>query len=54
MALINCKAELKLKWTNHCILSASGNDDDDPNSNNTIKDTTLYIPVVTLSAKDNQ
>ena len=26
MSLINCKAELKLKWTKHCVLSAAGND----------------------------
>ena len=25
MALINCKVELKLKWTNYCVLSAAGN-----------------------------
>ena len=54
MSLINCKVELKLKWTNHCVLSENGNDNDDTNSNNiilTIKDTKLYV--VTLSAKDN-
>ena len=28
MALINCKVELKLKWTKHCVLSAGGNDND--------------------------
>ena len=57
MSLINCKVELKLKGTNHWVLSANGNDNDDANSNNiifTIKVTKLYIPVVTLSAKDNQ
>ena len=51
------KVELKIKWTNHCVLWAKGNDDDDANSNSiiiTIKDTKLYVPVVTLSAKDNQ
>ena len=25
MPLINCKVELKLKWKQHCILSADGN-----------------------------
>ena len=38
-------------------MSAHGNDNDDANSNNIIftrKDTTLYVLVVTLSAKDNQ
>ena len=56
MPLINCKAELKFKWTKHYVLAADGNDNDDMNSNNTftIKITKLYVPVVTLSAKDNQ
>ena len=38
-------------------MSANGNDNDDDNSNNiifTIKYTKLYLPVVTLSEKDNQ
>ena len=26
MTLVNCKAELKLKWTNYCVLSGAGND----------------------------
>ena len=57
MSLINCKIRLKLKWTKYCFLSAAGADNVDANSNNiifTIKDTKLYIPVVTLSARDNQ
>ena len=39
MPLINCKVELKLKWTKFCVLSAGGND----NLNNvfTMKDTQL-------------
>ena len=57
MPLINCKVKLKLKWINHCFLSVIGNYNDDANSNNitfTIKDTKLYVRVITLSAKDNQ
>ena len=57
MRLINCKVELKLKLTNDCILSANGNDNDDASSNNiifNIKDTKIYVPVVTLPAKDNK
>ena len=58
MPLINCKVELKLKWTRNCVLSVGDND----NLNNidsdriifTIKDTKLYVPVVTFSARDNQ
>ena len=45
-----------------CVLSAAGNENqsDKDNNNNvnniifTIKDTQIYVPVVTLSAKDNQ
>ena len=57
MPSINCKVELKLKWTKYCVLSAAGADSDNANPNNiifTIKDTKSYVPVVTLSAKDNQ
>ena len=42
MPLINCKAELELKWTKHCVLNAAGPDNNDANSNNiifTIKET---------------
>ena len=57
MPLTNCKVELKLKWSNYCVLSAVGNDNANGNDDNiifTIKDTKLYVPVVTLSARDNQ
>ena len=57
MPLINCKVELKLRWTKHCVLSPAGNDNANCNDDNiifTIKDTKLYLPVVTLSARDNQ
>ena len=60
MPLINCKAELKLTWTKYCVLSAGGTENvinEDANANNiifTIKDTKLYVPVATLSARDNQ
>ena len=41
--LINCKIELKLKWTKYCVLSANGNDNNNDNNNDkkiifTIKD----------------
>ena len=60
MPLINCRVELKLKLTKYCVLFVAGNEDnlnDDANADNiifTIKDTKLYVPTVTLSAKDNQ
>ena len=57
MPLINCKVELKFKWTKYCDLSAAGNDNTNANSNNiifTLNDTKLYVQVVTLSARENQ
>ena len=56
MPLINCKTELKLKWKKYCILSTNGNDsakdkDDANNISFTIKNTKLYVFVVTFSAK---
>ena len=56
MPLINCKIEVKLKWTKNCLLSAAGDDNTNANLNNiifTMKDAKLYLPFVTLSAKDN-
>ena len=59
MPLINCKVELKLRRTKHCVLSVA--DTDNANGNNddnniifAIKYTKLYVPVVTLSARDNK
>ena len=61
--LINYKVDLKLNWTKYYILSAAGADNNNGNVNDTvsgnnitftIKDTKLYVPVVTLPSKDNQ
>ena len=57
MPLINCKVELKLQSVKHCVFSAAGADNGNANSNNiifTIKYTKLFVPVVTLSTRDNQ
>ena len=57
MPLINCKVELKLKWTKYFVLSEASADNVNNDSNNiifTIKDSKLYVPVLTLSARDNQ
>ena len=52
------KIELKLKLTKYCVLSAAGAGNNDPTNSNSIifttKETKLYVPVVILSAKDNQ
>ena len=58
--LINSKEELNLKWKKYCVLFAARNDnlnnnDYDNNDINiifTIKNITLYAPVVTLSSRD--
>ena len=57
--LINPKAESKLRWANQYVLSiASTANANDKNNDNgvifAIKDTKLYISLVTLSARDNQ
>ena len=56
MPLISYKVELKLKWTKYCVLSVAGNENGNDGNNIifTIKDTKLYVPLVTLPAKDNQ
>ena len=57
MPKINCKVELKLKWTKYCALSAAGADNTNANPSNiifTIKDTRLFFSVVTFTAKDYQ
>ena len=64
MPSINCKVKLKLKWTKYRIFSTAGtenvineNTNANTNANNiifTIKETKLYVPDVTLSAKDNK
>ena len=57
MLLINCKVELKLNWTKYCVLSAACNGNANANLNNiifSIKNTKLYVPVITLSARGNQ
>ena len=57
MPPINCKVELKLKWTYPCVLFGFCADNNDPNPNNvifSIRDTKLYVSFVTLLAKDKQ
>ena len=59
MSLINCRIEIKLKWTKYYVLAVLGkeNDNADVDCNNnifTIKDTKLYLSVVTLSTEDNE
>ena len=47
MLLINCKIHLELSWTKDCVLANT-------NANTRFKiNTNLYVPIVTLSSKDN-
>ena len=48
MPLINCKAELSLKWYENYILSSAGTA-----ATFAITDTKLYVPIVTLKIEDN-
>ena len=52
MPLINCKIHLELNWTKDCILSNISNTDNTTTSFK-ITSTKLYVPIVTLSTKDN-
>ena len=48
MPLINCKVSLILKWSSTCVITTSTGE-----RKFKITDTTLYVPVVTLSTQDN-
>ena len=53
--LINCKVELKFKWTKYCDLASNITENPNANCNNiifTMKDTKLCASVVTSSAKE--
>ena len=48
MPLINCKIHLELNWTKDCIMSSVAGA-----TTFQIRSTKLYVPIVTLSTKDN-
>ena len=52
MPLVNCKIDLELTWHKDCMIS-SANAATNHVVSFMITDTKLYIPVVTLSTKDN-
>ena len=59
MPLINCKIHLELNWNNNCVMYgadtyAGGNNVYDRAATFQITSTKLYVPVVTLSTKDNK
>ena len=49
MPSINCKIHLELEWSKDCVLSNVAG-----NSKFIIRDTKLYVPVVTLSKENNK
>ena len=58
MRLINCKMRLELNWNNNCVMYGADTYTGGDNANNrettfTITSTKLYVPIVTLSTKDN-
>ena len=58
MPLINCKIHLELNWNNDCVMYGADNYAGGDNTNNRettfqITRTKLYVPVATLSTKDN-
>ena len=48
MPLINCEVNLILTWSKDCVITNSEGE-----GKFAITDTNLYVPVVTLSTKDN-
>ena len=52
MPLVNCKIDLELTWHKDCMIS-SVNAAANQLVSFMITDTKLYVPVVTLSSKDN-
>ena len=53
MLLVNCKIDLKLTWHKDCMISCLDAADARNPVSFMITDTKLYVPIVTLSTKDN-
>ena len=58
MPLMNCKIHLELNWNNNCVMYCAdiytGGDNNNREATFQITSTKLYVPVVTLSTKDNE
>ena len=52
MPIINCEINLLLTWSANCVIVSSDNENQIVTF--AITDTKLYVPVVTLSTKDNE
>ena len=57
MPLINFKIQLELNWSKDCLMYGADTYDCDDNNHREITfkitSTKLYVPIVTLSTKDN-
>ena len=58
MPLINCKIHLELDWNKNCVMYGANTYNGGGNTYNRetafkITSTKLYVPIVTLSTKDN-
>ena len=56
MPLVNCKIHLELNWNNNCIMYGANTYASGDNDRETAfkkSSTKLYVPIVTLSTKDN-
>ena len=58
ISLISCKIHLELNWSNNCVMYgtdtyAGGDHANDRETKFKITSTKLYVPIVTLSTKDN-
>ena len=51
MPLINCEVELILTWSEKCVIISTNVANQNPTF--TITETTLHVPIVTLSTQDN-
>ena len=51
MPLINCEVNLILTWSSTCVIVSTNNANE--NATFTITNTKRYVPVVTLSTKEN-
>ena len=51
MPLINCEIEIILDWSANCVIISTNNANEVPTF--IMRETNLYVPVVTLSSQDN-
>ena len=56
MLLINCKIELNIKWTKHCVLDVDGTDKINCNRDSIIFNVIFYLVfiILSLTVKDAQ